>query len=152
TNGKIVMISIGMCNSSMEFGGTLSNTTPHDGFQCRVMGNRHPDLPPGNCTKDICDLSAANWRNPKLFVWDCAQSGQDAKDWAMAQPGQGPWRELDCRLNAAQLSKKQVQVIWLKEALAQPSDYGVWPGHVNQLQTYLEQILGHLVDPAYGFV
>lgn len=161
TSGKIVMISIGMCNSSMEFGGTLDGTTAHDGFQCRVMGNKHPDNNM-NCSSAPCDLAAGNWKNPKLFVWDCAQSGQDAKDWACPTaaacptaspfPNQNPWDQLDCRLTAAGLSKKQVQVVWLKEALAQPSLYGGWPEHVNQLQTYLEQILGHLVDPAYGFV
>src|SRR5207249_3285578 len=82
TNGKIVMISIGMCNSSMEFGGTLSGTTPTDGFQCRVMGVVHPEDNPLTCRKTTCNSPAANWKNPKLFVWDCAQSGKDAKDWA----------------------------------------------------------------------
>ena len=43
--GKIVMISIGMCNTTEEFGGTLGGTTPTDGFQCRVTGT---DLPNGH--------------------------------------------------------------------------------------------------------
>jgi hypothetical protein len=150
-NGKIVMISIGMCNSSMEFGGTLSDTTAEEGFQCRVTGTKHPDNT--GCLKASCGLVAANWKNPKLFVWDGAQSGKDAKQWADALPGAGPWAELDCRLTGAQLSKKQVQVVWLKEALAEPrTQYGPWPIHVQALQQYLATILTHLVDPAYGFV
>ena len=153
-NSKIVMISIGMCNSSMEFGGTLSNTIPQDGFQCRVTGVVHPDTSPSPspppCSQASCGF-AANWKNPKLVLWDCAQSGMSAKEWAETSD---PWTQLDCRLTAAGLTKKQVQIVWLKEALAEPASPnsgGPWPGHALKLKGYLEQILNHLVNPAYGF-
>lgn len=154
-NGKIVMISIGMCNSSMEFGGTLSDTIPRDGFQCRVTGVVNPDTSPSPspppCSQTPCDLLAANWKNPKLFVWDCAQGGMSAKEWARPSPTSNPWTQLDCRLAAAGLSKKQVQIVWLKEALAEPASYGAWPQHVQRLKNYLEEIIDHLVDSNYGF-
>ena len=160
SDGAIVMISIGMCNTTKEFGGALGIGRKY-GFVGRTMGD--PSVTP-----------SPNWRNPKLVVIDCAQSGQDAEAWAnnsappatptpscTPSPGASctpnPWLECLRRLEEAPspgpYSMRQVQVVWLKEALADPeaSPYGVWPKHVNDLKDRLKTILGHLADSAYGF-
>jgi hypothetical protein len=128
--GKIVMISIGMCNTTKEFGGALGIGV-ENGFQWRAL---HDAATRGN-----------------LVVVDCAQSGQDAQRWA---ENSQPWTELDTRLSEAPggaVTRNQVQIVWLKEALIDPATFGAFPAHATALQGYLETILNHLVDPAYGF-
>jgi hypothetical protein len=161
----IVMISIGMCNTTKEFGGDLGIGAKY-GFVGRTMGDvAHGGTP-------------APWKNPKLVVIDCAQSGQDGRKWAENTPPIGtptptctpshggptctpnPWAELSYRLAHADdgnsYSTKQVQVVWLKEAMIDPetdleNGGGVWPTHANSLKGYLETILTTLSNPVYGF-
>ena len=134
-NGKIVMISIGMCNTTMEFGKGYNNH-PEDAFRDRVMDPNEKA------------------RNEKLVVVDCADAGKDAKKWTDDAPPNGTWGECISRLGP-DLSTKQVQVVWLKEALIDPEfdpNYGVFPAHANALQGFLEKILGTLVNvPNTGY-
>jgi hypothetical protein len=124
-NGKIVMISIGMCNTTIEFGKGY-HSEPQYAFRDRAM--------------------ADNAKRGKLVVVDCAQAGQDAKKWTDDAPPNGPWAECISRLGA-DLSTKQVQVVWLKEALIDPEpDYGVFPAHVNAMQGFLETMLETLAN------
>ena len=130
---KIVMISIGMCNTSKEFGGNLG-VDEEQGFEWRVMQ----------------DFFASLWRNPKLVVIDCAQSEMGANKWAHPI-NLDPWVELESRLHDARVTRKQVQIIWLKQALAQPANWGVWPTHAKNLQGFLETILNRLVDRNFAY-
>lgn len=128
--GKIVMISIGMCNTTKEFGGGLGIGV-ENGFQWRAM---HDKATKGN-----------------LVLVDCAQAGQDAKKWAR---NSAPWEECEKLLGLAPggaVTKSQVQIVWLKEALIDPGTYGAFPAHATALQGYLKEILDHLNNPAYGF-
>jgi len=101
---KIVMISIGMCNTSKDFGGNLG-MDEEQGFEWRVMQ----------------DFFASLWRNPKLVVIDCAQSEMGANKWA-DPTDLAPWVELESRLHDARVTRKQVQIIWLKQALGQSAN------------------------------
>ena len=59
-------------------------------------------------------------KNPQLTLVDGAQSGQDIN--AINNPSAAFWANVNTRLTAAGLSPAQVQIIWFKEAEAQPTD------------------------------
>lgn len=129
-DGKIQMISIGMCNTTMEFGGALTADT-EDGFQYRVM----------------TDAFGRKWKHPNLSVIDCADASQDAASWANALPPGGPWHNLIDRGVGPHFPMRQVQVVWLKEAEKDPRDN--FPRHAERLRDDLEKILGVLGNDDY---
>lgn len=111
-DGKIGLMSIGMSNTTMEF----------SAFQ------RLADEGPR--------------KNPKLVIVDAAQGGKDAAAWAKgAGAGNPVWDEADRRIKAAGLSAAQVQVVWIKQALAGPARYGDFPAHADALRKDVETIL-----------
>ena len=83
-NGKIVWLSIGMSNTTME---TQSFFSMVDTF-AQV--------------------------NPKLVLVDGAQGGQSIN--IIIDPQANFWNVIIQRLTAAGLTRKQVQVVWFKEA------------------------------------
>jgi hypothetical protein len=89
-NGKIVWLSIGMSNTTMETQYFIPMT----------------------------DTFAQ--KNSKLVLVDGAQGGQDIV--IIDNPNAGYWTVVHQRLAASGVTDKQVQVIWFKEAQAQPSD------------------------------
>ena len=100
--GKIVLISIGMSNTTMEF----------------------------SSFKRIADADPQ--RNPKLVIVDCAQGGRTARVIANLGlgPGREYWEITDQRLKAAGVTPKQVQAAWMKQADGMPTatqfpDYAV---------------------------
>ena len=113
-NGKIVLLSVGMSNTTQEW---ASKGTNH------FKGIADPD--PG--------------KNPKLVIVDGAQGGQDATRWTNATTG--VWTNVPGRLAAAGVNSNMVQVLWIKQALAGPNNYGAFPLHAQALQNQLEQIL-----------
>lgn len=105
-NGRIVVLSLGMSNTTQEFSTWVSQS------------NADPN------------------RNPSVQVVDGAQGGQDAV--TIANPNANFWNVVDQRLANAGVTPQQVQVVWLKEAIA-----GVNGGFVaaaTQLQGLLAQI------------
>ncbi len=79
-------------------------------------------------------------RNPQLVVVDGAQGGQDAEK--IRDPAAPFWQIVDQRLGAAGVTARQVQVVWLKEAIARPSEG--FPGHARRLRDALREIVGVL--------
>ena len=116
-NGRIVMISIGMSNTTQEFASKGTQT-----FKLRA------DADPA--------------KNPQLIIVDGAQSNKDALAWI--NPNAPTWNVVNQRLFATGVTPAQVQVAWLKEALVRPSDYGAFPAHAQTLQADLEIILRNL--------
>ena len=116
-NGKIVMIAVGMSNTTQEF---ASKGTQN--FKLRA------DADPA--------------KNSQLIIVDGAQGGQDAITWL--DPNAATWSTVIQRLTAAGVTPQQVQVAWLKEALAGPNSYGAFPAHAQSLQADLEVILRNL--------
>ena len=99
--GKIVLLSIGMSNTTQEF--------------C-AQGNPSPCSPWSFAGQAAAD-PAINHRS--LAIVNGARGGQDAGTWdAPADANYNLVRDND--LAPAGLTEKQVQVIWLKEANAQP--------------------------------
>lgn len=109
-DGRIVLLSIGMSNTTQEFSAwiPISNADPR--------------------------------RRGTVQVVDGAQGGQDAR--VVANPNANFWNVVQSRLTAAGATAAQVQVIWLKEAVAGPSL--PFPGHATELQGLLAQICNNL--------
>lgn len=106
TGGRIVLLSIGMSNTTQEFSTWIATA------------NADPN------------------RNPAVTIVDGAQGGQDAV--TIANPAANFWTVVDQRLANAGVTPQQVQVVWLKEAIAGVS--GGFPGAAQQLQGLLAQI------------
>lgn len=120
-DGKIVMISVGMSNTTQEFSAFVR------------LANADPS------------------KSPKLVIVDGAQSGMDAKAWAVSgrpdQPGsRNPWEVLDNRLQQAGVSEKQVQVAWVKQARIAPSSIGEFPKHAEEMKGHMVTILNRLTE------
>src|SRR5439155_6117546 len=107
-NGRVVMISIGMSNTTHEFA-----SGSNDGGGTNATVKTRADADPA--------------KNPRLVIVDGAQGGQDATDWTNVNAM--TWSVVGQRLTAAGVSSNQVQVAWLKEALAQVAKYGGFPAH-----------------------
>lgn len=58
-------------------------------------------------------------KSPRVVIVDCAQNGQAMAQWV--DPEARAWVEADRRLAAASLGARQVQVLWVKLANAQPT-------------------------------
>jgi len=110
--GLIVMVSIGMSNTTQEF----------ERF------------------KQLADADHA--KSDAVIIIDCAQGGCDAGVWDPANPDSfDVWRELERRLKMTGVTEQQVQVLWLKQARAQPAIYGEFPKHADELKGHLVAIL-----------
>jgi hypothetical protein len=105
-NGRIVLLSIGMSNTTQEF----------------------------SVFRQIADTDHA--KNPRLVIVDGAQGGQTAA--IIANPYANFWTVVDQRLTAAGVTRQQVQVVWIKEADASPTQ--AFPTHATALQLELEAI------------
>jgi hypothetical protein len=109
--GKIVLLSVGMSNTTQEF----------------------------SAFKQLADKDEG--KNPRLVIVDGAQGGMTA---AAIQNVEGPrgkqfWNTVEERLKRAEVSRAQVQVAWIKEADAGPSEG--FPKYARTLQEELSKIV-----------
>jgi hypothetical protein len=74
-----------------------------------------------------------------VVLVDAAQGGQDAPKWTSAD--MRTWSVLDERLKTAGVTAKQVQVAWIKQAVAGPAKDGAFPAHAKKLQEHLAAIV-----------
>ncbi len=109
-SGRIVLLSIGMSNTTQEFQ-VFQKLAAEDGGL-----------------------------NPKLTVLDGAQGGQTAA--ITANPGAKYWSVVDERMAKSGVTSQQVQVVWLKQANAQP--FRPFPEEAKQLQRDLVATLHNL--------
>ena len=99
TNGKVVVISIGMSNMTMEFcSSTVTGCSPVS-FIGMAAASRQVD-------------------HQRLVLVDCAKGSQVAKVWVDDQAGN--YSTCQQRLAVAGVTEKQVQVILYKDANARP--------------------------------
>jgi lysophospholipase L1-like esterase len=111
-DGKIVLLTIGMSNTTQET----------QAFQKRAVAD--PEL------------------DPRLVIVDGAQGGQTAT--ITANPQSNFWKVVDKRLSEARITVKQVQVVWLKQANAGPTQ--PFPEEVKKLESDLAGTLRNLSD------
>jgi Cu/Ag efflux protein CusF len=114
--GKIVLLSVGMSNTTQEF----------SAFQRRAKGDET--------------------KNPRLVIVDGAQGSMTAFAIQQADNGRGKvfWETVDRRLKAAGVTRAQVQVAWVKEADAMPTQE--FPKHALVLQAELRKIVRLMKD------
>jgi hypothetical protein len=111
-DGKIVLLSVGMSNTSQS----------SVGFERELKGYHD--------------------KNPRLLFVNGAQGGMTAQ--AIQEPEDGGsgtryWTEVDRRLKSAGVARGQVQVIWIKQADAGPSQG--FPAYAQKLQAELTRIV-----------
>jgi PKD domain len=127
-NGKIVLVSVGMSNTTQEW----------------AIGDR--------VTRDF--TKAFKYRatddaalNPQIVVVDCAQGGRDVVNWSnLSDP---TWataiqRVTNTIVNGQHITTNQVQIAWVKLALRGAPAYGPFPTHVQQFQNYLEMTIRNI--------
>jgi hypothetical protein len=109
-NGRIVLLSIGMSNATLEF----------SEFE------READADPR--------------KNPQVVIVDGAQPGKNAE--VIKDPADEFWDVLDQRLAEAGVGDRQVQVVWLKEAIGQESEpFPIDARHLQKDEAQIFQIL-----------
>jgi PKD repeat protein len=116
--GRIVMISVGMSNTTLEFGS-------------------------GGPGSFVPRADADPSRNPQLTIVDGAQFGAAANGWT--DPNATEWTIVDQRLAAAGVTPQQVEVAWIKEAEKVPSSLGPFPTHAQVLEQDLSAIVRNLL-------
>jgi len=107
SDGKIVLLSVGMSNTSMEF----------------------------SAFKRLAD--GDDQKNPQLTIVDGAQGGQDAE--RTIDPGAPYWSVVDRRLREAGVNAEQVEVVWLKQAIA--GEHRDFPSDARRLEEDLRAIV-----------
>lgn len=130
TNGKIVMVSIGMSNGAMEFGDKAQYWT---GSEPARIGGSQPDAFAGQ-TEVLTDL------NPKLVIINAAQSGKTADK--IANIADNYWNFATTEVTEKGFAVNQVQAVWIKEAIGNPT--GTFPGSATALQGYLESVVRNI--------
>ena len=105
--GKIVMLSIGMSNTTQEYS------------KFKQLADGDPE------------------KSPALVLVDGAQGGKDAAQWSDEAAGAGTWNVANERLRAAGVTPLQVQAIWMKHARIQPARFGEFPKHAEELRAHI---------------
>jgi hypothetical protein len=112
--GKIVLLTHGMSNTNLE-------------------------------SQRFIEIANADPRkNPAVLLINGALGGIDAPQWISDKPkrnGSRPWENVDQRLKSAGVTSQQVQVVWMKHALARVSNFGEFPKHAQQLHNDLAKIV-----------
>lgn len=120
-DGKIVLISVGMSNTTQEF----------SAFQ--PLANADPD-------------KAAN-----VIIVDGAQGGREVADWADPEnrfrpERPDPWTVLEGRLRQSGVTSEQVQVAWIKQARRNPATLGDFPEHTDEFSGHMVTLLQRLKE------
>jgi hypothetical protein len=114
--GRIALLSIGMSNTTQEF----------------------------STFKEIADRDPAKASN--LVIVDGAQDSQAAEEWVIPDKinpeyGKPVWDVAGDRLAAAGVTARQVQVLFIKQALIREGQYGEFPAHSRRLEADVVRIL-----------
>ena len=141
-DGKIGLISIGFSNTSIEW----------EDFK------RTADADPKKAPSVVIVNGSIGGRSAVMWAWDGAEvlpkAEQDRLDKEMdlvrmpktgrrtsAGVDKDTWPTLATRIEAAGLSARQVQAVWLKHVEANPKPLGEFPAHARALQADITAIL-----------
>jgi hypothetical protein len=113
--GKVVLLSVGMSNTSDEFRTFAKLAAADPRVSARVV------------------------------PVDGAQHGRESADWAEDRRGAAEvWDTVDRRIAAAGCTGAQVQAAWIKHARRDPRALGEFPAHAGALRRDLEEIVRRL--------
>lgn len=112
-DGKIVLLSIGMSNTKLEFSAF------------KELARNDPN------------------KSAKTIIVNAAIGGMDVVAWAESRRTQWgtAWEGAGRRLKEAGVTPKQVQVLWLKQAKIGPAGWGEFPAHARKLADGMLTIL-----------
>jgi hypothetical protein len=79
-----------------------------------------------------------------VVIVDGALGGVDALAWIGERGNRDPWAMFDDRLRTAGVTAAQVQVVWMKHAIAGPQSLGEFPKHAQVLRDDEAKIVGML--------
>ncbi|MBI3882490.1 MAG: PKD domain-containing protein [Verrucomicrobia bacterium] len=113
-SGKIVLLSIGLSNTTQEWASKGTNTFMN-------FANADPS------------------KNPQVLIVDGAQGGQATDAWTNINAP--TWTVVLQRLTNAGVTTNQVQAVWLKLAQRTPATNGLFPLHAQSLQRDLDTIV-----------
>ena len=141
--GKIVLLSMGMCNAWLKFG-----NDPNSFISKLCNSGAALFCAPGATGRD-------NSLNPNLEIVNGAQPEADAKEWAKDpdDPTQNPWawtHLLNTILPNATVDPSQVEVIWCEHALLFDNNPNhtllctAFPDHALTLKDNIEQTLRNI--------
>ena len=126
-SGKIVLMSIGMSNTTMEYSQfkQTADADPEKSPQVVVVNGAQEGkrASPGRSTRWRCSPRAKHnawqklWRNATLW-----------------KKGLAVWSTAEERLRPQGVTPQQVQALWIKHAEARPAGLGDFPAHVQFLQ------------------
>ncbi len=92
-----------------------------------------------NTTQEFSRFMQIAPKSSDLVIVDGAQGGQAAIQWDT--PESRPWGVVEQRLKAAGADARQVQVVWIKQALIQQGQHGAFPAHAKKLEEELGKIV-----------
>jgi hypothetical protein len=118
--GKIGVVSMGMSNTTQEWATGANDGTNDATVAFKYRADHDPS------------------KHPRVSLVDLAQGGRDAPQWTNAT--MHAWTNVANRLSAANVSSNQVQVAWIKLAVAGPASVGAFPVHAMAFQFQLEQV------------
>jgi hypothetical protein len=134
--GKIVILSIGMSNTTMEYSRfkEIADADPDKSPQVVVVDGAKGARTGTAWALDGLEFLAKGEEQRLLGV--LASAGMNVKK------GFGDtWTTVEQRLVAQGVSPQQVQVVWIKQAEAKPAQLGEFPQHATTLRKNLEDIL-----------
>ncbi len=118
SDGKIVLLGIGFSNTVQGFGGFMQ------------------------VARDDKDI------NPKVVLVNGAMGGMAAFMVHKPDEGRGKlyWSSVDEKLKSAEVTRQQVQVVWIKETNPAGNQDGGFPKYAQDLQAQMGDIMGILHD------
>lgn len=134
--GKIVVLSIGMSNTTMEYSHfvTAANADPDKSPSVVVVDGAKGGRTGAAWSLDGLDLLPAGEAERLAKMMDAAgRSGNR---------GSGDtWSGVVERLKTNGVTTQQIQVLWIKEAEITPAKFGEFPNHARTLQANVVDIL-----------
>lgn len=135
-DGKIVLLSIGMSNTTMEFSQfvTTADADPQKSSKLVVVDGAKGARTGMAWALDGADLLPAG-EPERLGKMMELMGFKNAKGFG------DTWSTVAERLKAKGVTPQQVQVLWIKQAEGRPSALGEFPAHARTLQANLVDIL-----------
>lgn len=135
-DGRIVLLSIGMSNTTMEYS------------RFKQVAEADPEKSPHVVIVDGAKGARTGlaWSLDGLEFLPAGEEqrlvGELAKAGVGARKGFGDtWSGAEAKLKASDVTTKQVQALWIKQAEARPGTLGEFPAHAKILQASLVNIL-----------